>query len=176
MRLRRRGEDGYTVLELSIVTALLMAAMAMIGSLLFSGVKTARIADQEASSLDDTRLAQIRIMKDVRSAVAADTTTNSSCTSNGAPVGYCLLLYYQSPGSGAVDQIRYRAVQVGGSTGATTLYRDTGCDPSFTCSTNTTLITNLGNRAQNVAMFTCDTTSSYPQIALTLIATPLSAV
>jgi hypothetical protein len=136
-------------------------------------MRSARIAEQETASLDDLRLAQAQILKDLRGAVATNTAANSACISEGAPVGYCLQLYYQSP-SGTLDQIRYRAVQIGGSKGRTTLYRDTGCDPSFICSTSREFMTNLGNREQNVPMFTCDTTSSYPQITITLVGTPLS--
>jgi prepilin-type N-terminal cleavage/methylation domain-containing protein len=174
MRLIGRDERGFTMIEVSIVSALLLAVMGMVFSMLNSGLHVARITEQESSSLDDARTAQHQLLKDIRSAVSADTTTNTPCTSNGAPAGYCLLIYYQSPSSGVVDQIRYRAVQIGGSSGSTTLYRDTGCDPAFSCSNTATLITNLGNRAQGVPMFSCVTTSSYPQIQITLIATPLS--
>jgi prepilin-type N-terminal cleavage/methylation domain-containing protein len=175
MRLPRPTQDGgFTLVELAIVSAILAIAVAIVSAALYSGLRTTGVAQQEASSLNDARVAQAQILKDVRSAVAVDSVGNTSCTSAGAPVGYCLLLYYQSPSVGTVDQIRYRAVQVGGSTGATTLYRDSACDPVFNCTTNRALVTNLGNRAQSVAMFSCNTASSYPQISLSLIVAPLS--
>lgn len=169
-----RNDQGFTLVELMIVSAISLSVLALAGGFVSSGLRFNKFADQETASLDSARIAQGQILKDLRSAVGVDTTTNASCTSNGAPAGYCMLLYYQSPSTGTTDQIRYRAVQVGGSSGPTSLYRDTGCDPSFNCAGSRDLIDNLNNRAANIVMFTCDTSATYPQIQLTLVVSPLS--
>jgi type II secretory pathway component PulJ len=175
MRLPVRSDDrGFTLVEFMIASALLMTLLGVVGGFVTSGMRTGRFAEQETTSIDSARIAQAQILKDLRSAVAADTTTNSSCTSNGAPAGYCLLLYYQSPVIGTSDQIRYRAVQTGGSTGPTSLYRDSGCDPTFTCTNNRDLVDNLNNRAAGATMFVCDTSSTYPEINVVMVVSPLS--
>jgi type II secretory pathway component PulJ len=177
MRLRPLSdESGFTVIEFVIASALVLILFGSLGGLLVSGMNTNRFAEQETSSLDAARVAQAQIQKDLRSAVAADTTTNTPCVSNGAPAGYCMLLYYQSPTTGTTDQIRYRATQTGGATGPTNLYRDNGCDPSFTCTNSRLLVDNLDNRHQNIVMFSCDVSSSYPQISVSMVVSPLATI
>jgi len=169
-------ESGFTLVEFLIAFGIIAVLFASLGGLMVSGLRTNRFAEQETASLDSARIAQGQIQRDLRSAVAADTTTNSPCVNNGAPAGYCLLLYYQSPSTGTTDQIRYRATQTGGPNGPTSLYRDNECDPAFTCANSRLLVDNLDNRHQNVPMFACDVTSSYPQISVSMVVSPLSAV
>jgi prepilin-type N-terminal cleavage/methylation domain-containing protein len=173
-RVHRTDDRGFTLVELMISSMLLLTVLGLVGGFVSSGVRTGRFAEQETASLDSARVAQGQILKDLRSAVAADTAANSACTSNGAPAGYCLLLYFQSPTSGTTDQIRYRAVQTGGSTGPTSLYRDTGCDPTFTCTDSRDLVDNLNNRSVGSAMFVCDVSSTYPEINVTMVVSPLA--
>lgn len=163
---RERKEQGVTVVELMVVVAILGIVGSVAAMVLAASQRVNQFALSESQSIDEVRTAAGRLQRDLRNAIAV---------SNCNPAGYCLQMYAQEP-SGMLDRVRYRAVQSGGSAGPTTLYRDAACTATYSsCATSTPVVIKLVNQANGKALFTCVSSTTYPRIDVTLLASPLSS-
>ena len=71
-RRRHRGLLGFTLIELTIVIAILMLVIASILSQLTSAQRSESFAEDRSAALDETRASMARMTKDLRQATSID--------------------------------------------------------------------------------------------------------
>jgi uncharacterized protein (TIGR02599 family) len=65
---QRRGEDGFTVVELLVTTAILAVVMAFVTGTVVSALRTQRRQTAQVAALNDAKLAFERVTRDIRGA------------------------------------------------------------------------------------------------------------
>lgn len=156
------SEKGLSLIELSIVSALLLVVLAMLATVLNSANRTTNVVTQESRALDEARVAVGRIERELRSALDF-----SMC--NATASDNCILLFTQL-GDASTRLVKYQVAALSGTKGSltrATCTTSTACDPPELKLNN--LLVNAGTTA-----FTCLTDAQIVRVRVSLTMTPLS--
>lgn len=162
----QRGQDGFTVVEIAVVSALFMIVLGVVSTVLWSALRTTTGAQQESNHLEEARVAVTQLERDIRG-----TTSNYTGPFLCGPTGYCLRLNIQHPDQ-STENVRYRL-------DGTTLYRDRDCTSDFSsCDRAEEMTDTLMNRtlSPSVPAFDCDDADGSPEIAVDLVVGPLQTI
>jgi prepilin-type N-terminal cleavage/methylation domain-containing protein len=77
-RRQRRGEAGFTLVELMVTSAILLLIVTATMSVLVAGQRVTSFSTRRGQTLDDVRLAMDRLTKDLRQATRFNTTFTAS--------------------------------------------------------------------------------------------------
>lgn len=157
----RIHDDGFTVVELAVASALSMATLGIVLAIMWTALRTTTAAQQESDNLEQAQLAMNRIERDARGA-----TEVNICDADGLCVGLFAQL-----GDGSVERIRYRVV-------GTTLLRDRGCtnDTYADCPDGSEeLLDRVQNGTVNEAVFECAVPGRV-ELRIVLLVEPLQTI
>lgn len=156
------SDKGLSLIEVTIVSALLLVVLAMLASVLNSANRTTNVVTQESQTLDEARVAVGRFERELRSALDF-----SMC--NATASDNCILLFTQL-GDASTRLVKYQVAVSSGVTGSltrATCTTSTSCDPPE--SKLTKLLVAAGTNA-----FTCLTDAQIVRVRISLTMTPLS--
>lgn len=95
---RLRADDGFSVLEMVLVSALSLLALGMVAAVVVSGLRTTGFTQGQSASLDDARTALGRLQRDVHGALGIQQCSPVSSD--------CLKLLIQTP-AGLQQSVKY---------------------------------------------------------------------
>lgn len=101
-----RREDGFSAIEIVIVSALMLLALGAVATTMVVSLKTQSFGSRESQGLDGARLALVQLERDVRASVIAPVLADAAggCVPGK---GACLLLRTRTP-TGVENTYRYR--------------------------------------------------------------------
>jgi type II secretory pathway pseudopilin PulG len=139
MRPRRRGEAGFTVIELGVVVLIMGIASAALLSVLISLTRTHRTQEAMIFNQEQVRLAMTQLTRDLRAADPLQPLTNVTDYPNGFDASLT------STGNGPDISVRWRLT-------GTTLTRSLLTGPGGSVTSTRTVLTNVRNVAQGVPL------------------------
>lgn len=162
MRLEFASDDGMSLIELAVVSAIFMAVLAMLAAVLNSATKTTNVISQESEALDQARVAVARFEREVRSALDF-----SIC--NGTANDNCILMFTQL-GNAQTQLVKYQVAVTTGTKGQ--LLRSV-CTAASSCDPAQAALTNLEIVSGSTA-FACLVDAQVVRVRIALKLTPLS--
>lgn len=126
-RLRRGGDDGFTLVEMMVVVGLSMMVMAVVGTTMVLGLRTTAATQDRLENADASRVATTSMTKELRTAIDPDSVAGLQCPSCASTAVFVAtasaISFYANEGvdltaGGAPQRVTYEVQQLGTGTQA----------------------------------------------------------